>query len=289
MFASRRLILAAVVPALAVSLGCGRGDGVKLTLRYHPPAGATYQYILEQHTDMKFEGGPMAKVPEQQLTIHIRFTQMVTGPTAGGVGLTVRFDSTALESPLMAQGGYGPALDRMRGLTCNVVYDDRMNEVHAEFTNAGGAPSPLTEQLGKSLKEMTFPLPQGPVGVGDSWTAQMELPLNQVASGGTPMSATTKLTVKQIHADGPDTTVLVALATTFPRDPFKIAQEGQVLTLKLSGSLEGEQLFSVSRGAVVRSLRSGTMRINTTGGMLGADGANVSVKQSISLQLREAH
>jgi hypothetical protein len=31
-----------------------------------------------------------------------------------------------------------------------------------------GAPSPLTEQLGRNLKEMTFPLPQQPVGVGDS-------------------------------------------------------------------------------------------------------------------------
>ena len=289
MAATRRLILAAVVvTALAVPPGCGHVDGAKLTLRYHPPVGATYQYSLEQHTDMKFEGGPMAQVPDQQMAMHMHFTQTVTGPTGGGgVGVTVRFDSTSMESPLMMQGAYGPALDRMRGLTSNVVYDDRMNVMHAEFTNVR-ALSPITEQLGKSFKGMTFPLPPGSVGVGDSWTAEMELPINQVASGGPPTKATTKLTVKEIHAGGSDTTALVALETTYPGDPIKITQQGQVLTLKLSGSLTGEQLFSVSRGAVVRSSMSGTMRIRMTGGMLGADGTNVTMKQATSLQLREA-
>jgi hypothetical protein len=287
MSAPRRLLLAAAVLALAVPLGCGRGDGVKLTLRYHPPAGATYAYSFEQRSDMKFEGGPVAKMPEQHLTLRMHFTQMVRGPTAGGVSVTVRFDSTAIELPAMAPGGYDAALTRMRGLRRKLVYDDRMNEIHAEFTN-GGAPSPLTEQFGRNLREMTFPLPQAPVGVGDSWTAETELPLSQLAGGGTPIMATTRLTVKEIHADGPDTTVLVALATTFPRDPIKVVQPGGVLTLKLSGSLAGDQLFSVGRGAVVKSLRTGTMRITTRGGALGPDEANITVKQSISLQLGEA-
>jgi hypothetical protein len=288
MLTFRRLILAAViVPALGVPLGCGRGDGTKLTLRYHPPAGATYHYGLEQQTNMKFEGGPMAKVPDQQIAMHMQFTQIVTGPTAEGVAVTVRFDSTSMDSPLMPQGAYGPALDRMRGLTSNVVYDDRMNVIRSEFTNAGTL-SPITEQLGKNLKGMTFPLPQNPVGVGDSWTAEMELPINQVASGGSPTKATTKLTVKEIHAGGSDTTVLVALETSFPGDPIKVTQQGQVITLKLSGSMTGEQEFSVTRGAVLRSLMSGTMKIKMTGGMLGADGTNMSMKQSTSLWLLKA-
>ena len=288
MSALRRLILAAVVvPALAVPLGCGRGDGTRLTLRYHPPAGATHHYTLEQQTNIKFEGGPMAKVPDQQMALHMHFTQTVTGPANGGIAVVVRFDSTSLESPLMAPGGFGPALDRMRGLTSNLVYDDRMNVIHAEFVNAG-ALSPVTEQLGKNLKGMTFPLPQDPVGVGDSWTAEVELPINQVASGGSPTKATTKLTVKEIHAGGSDTTVVMALETTFPRDPIKVTQQGQVMTLALSGTMTGEQEFSLSRGVVVRSQMSGTMRIKMTGGMLGAEGTNMSMKQSTSLWLLKA-
>lgn len=286
---SRRLRFAAgVALVLAAPLGCGRGDGVKLTLRYHPPAGATYHYSLEQRTNVKFTGGPMAREPDQQLAIHMHFTQTVTGPTTGGVGVTVRFDSTTMDSPLMVQGAYAPALERMRGLTSNVVYDDRMNVVRAGFTNVGGTLSPIIDLLGKNLKGMTFPLPQQAVGLGDSWTAEIELPINQVAGGGPPVTAKTTLTVKEIHAGGPDTTVLIALATTYPEDPIKVAQQGQTLTLKLSGTLKGEQLFSVSRGAVVRSLIGGTMRIKMTGDVMGTDGANIAMEQSTSLQLREA-
>jgi hypothetical protein len=284
----RRLLLAAALAALAVPLGCGCGDGAKVNLRYHPPAGATYHYSLEQHTDMKFKGGPMAQLPEQQLTMHMHFTQTVTGATQGGIGVTVRFDSTTLDSPLMGANAYGPALDRMRGLTSNVVYDDRMNVVRAAVTNGGGTLSPIAEQFVRNLKGIAFPLPEGPVGVGDSWTAELELPINQLAGAGSPMKTTTKLTVKAIDASGSDTTVLVALKTSFPRDPIKILQEGQMVTLKLSGSLKGEQLFSVRRGAVVRSLWSGTMRINMTGGVVGGDGSNMTMQQATSLQLLEA-
>jgi hypothetical protein len=288
MLARRRLMLAAVVPALAVPLGCGRGSNAKLTLRYHPPAGATYHYTLDQNTDMRFAGGAMAQVPEQKITMRMQFTQNVTGPAKGGTGMTVTFDSTTMESPLMDPGALKPALDRMRGLTSHVVYDDRMNVVRAEFVNLTGALSPIAQQLGKSLKGMTFPLPQDSVGRGDSWTAQVELPINQVASGGDPMSATTKLTVKEIRADGPDTTVLIGLETTFPGEPFKILQQGQLLTLKLSGNMTGDQLFSVTRGAVVRSQVGGAMQVKMTGGMLGADGTNMSMQQVTTLQLGDA-
>ena len=283
----RPILAAVIMPAVLVPMGCGRGDGTKLTLRYHPPAGATYRYTLEQQNNMKFEGGPMAKVPDQQISLHMHYTQTVTGPTEGGVAVAVRFDSTAMELPLMAPNAYGPALERMRGLTSNVVYDDRMNVIKAEFTNAGDL-SPITEQLGKNLKAMTFPLPQDPVGVGDSWTSEMELPINQMGSGGPPTTAKTKLTVKEIHAGGSDTTVVVALETTFPTDPIKVTQQGQMITLNLSGTMTGEQEFSVTRGAVLRSLMGGTMKIKMTGGMLGPDGTNMTMKQSTSVWIVKA-
>ena len=287
MLASRRLILAAVASALAVPLGCGRGDGAKLTLRYHPPAGAIYHYSLEQYFDITFEGAAAAQMPQQQMTMRLQFTQTVGSPTTGGIGVTVKLDSTALDSPLMAANVYRGALDGLRGLTNAMVYDDRMNVVHAELVNAGEKPSPLAEQFAKNLKEAMFPLPPDPVGVGDSWSAEIEAPLQQVTTG-TPLKATTKLTVKEIDTTGPDTTVRVALETTFPSEPIKVMQDNQVLTLKLSGSLTGEQLFSVSRGAVVRSSRSGTVRINMKGASMGADGTTVTAKQSTALELHEA-
>jgi len=64
----------------------------------------------------------------------------------------------------------------MRGMKSDIVYDDRMQVLSAAFTGLTGAPSPVTEQLGSSMKSMAY-RSRGPVGVGDSWVAEHELPL----------------------------------------------------------------------------------------------------------------
>lgn len=285
--ASRWLLFAAVLSALAATLGCGRGDARKVTLTYHPPAGAVYHYTLDQYFDITFAGDSTAKMPEQQMAMHMQFTQTVNGPTKGGIGVTARVDSTRLDSPLMAANPARQALNNIVGLTSAIVYDTSMNVVHAELVNAGAQPSPLAQQFGKSLKEAAFPLPTEAVGVGDSWTVEVEAPLGEM-TGGSSFKAKTKLTVKEIDTSGLDTTLRVALETTFPSEPIKVMQDGHVLTLKLSGRLTGEQRFSVLRGAVLRSARSGTVSIHMRGGMAGADGTTVTAKQSTTLELREA-
>src|SRR2546426_2890138 len=50
-------------------------------------------------------------------------------------------------------------LFRSRGLKSDLLYDDRMHVVSAAFTGLTGAPSPVTEQMGKNLKGMSFSLP----------------------------------------------------------------------------------------------------------------------------------
>jgi hypothetical protein len=108
----------------------------------------------------------MARMPRQAFTMRMYYTQSVAGPTDGGIGVTVKLDSATVESPMMGSDAMKPALDRMRGLTSSIVYDDRMNVVRAEFGHVAGMPSPITEQMGKSIKDMAFPLPEQPVGVG---------------------------------------------------------------------------------------------------------------------------
>ena len=64
------------------------------------------------------------------------------------------------------------------------------------------------------------------------------------------------------------------------------AGAGARQTLKLSGSLAGELLFSVTRGAAVRSSMGGNMRVNVSGGPQGA--MEMSLQHVASLQLTEA-
>ena len=262
--------LACTATLLATIGGCrGGASGPKVTLRYHPPAGAAYHYALDQQNAMRFEGGPMGAVPEQTFRMRMYYTQLVKGPAPGGVAVTVTFDSTSLDAPGMGAGAMRPALDRMRGMRSDVVYDDRMHVLSAAFTGLTGAASPVTEQLGSSLKAMAFPLPEGPVGVGDSWVAEHELPLGrQALNASRPLKSRTRITLKEIQIAGADTSVVLGIETHFPDEPITLTQQGeggapQTGTLRLSGSLSGEQVYSLQRSAQVRAMMGGTIKMKS--------------------------
>lgn len=275
--------------ALLALVGCrSSSSGPKVTLRYHPPVGAAYHYALDQQNTMRIEAGPMSGMPEQTFRMRMFYTQQVNGAAQGkseGVAVTVTFDSTSLEAPGMGAGAMQPALDRMRGMKSDVVYDDRMHVLSAAFTGLTGAPSPVTEQMASSLKTMAFPLPEGPVGVGDSWVTEHELPLGQL-SASKSIKSRTRLTVKDIQVTGADTSVLFLVETNFPEDPIDMSQQGQHVTMKLSGSLAGEQVYSVARSAHVRSTMGGTMKINIR--QAGQGEMTMALKQQTSLQLADA-
>jgi hypothetical protein len=285
MTASRSRALGAT--ALLTLTACSGKSGPKVTLRYHPPAGAAYHYALEQQNAMHVEGGAMGAMPEQAFTMHVYYTQLVTGPAKGGVGVTTTFDSTTVEGPGMSAGAMQPALDRMRGLRSEMVYDDRMQVMSAAFSGVAGVPSPMTEQMGTSVKAMAMRLPEAAVGVGDSWVSEQELPLGQQLNASTPIKSRTKLTVKEIQVAGPDTSVLLTLETSFPGDPIELTQQGQHVTMRLSGGLTGEQVFSLTRSVPVRATMGGTMKINVKGGAQQGE-MTMAMRQQTSLQLTEA-
>jgi len=286
-------VLAGIATLLATIGGCRAGaSGPKVTLRYHPPAGAAYHYALDQQNAMRIEGGPMGAMPEQTFRMRMYYTQLVKGPAQGGVAVTVTFDSTSLDAPGMGPGAMRPALDRMRGMRSDIVYDDRMHVLSAAFTGLTGAPSPVTEQLGSSMKAMAFPLPEGPVGVGDSWVAEHELPLGQQAlNASRPLKSRTRITLKEIQIAGADTSVVLGIETHFPDDPITLTQRGQggapqTGTLRLSGSLSGEQVYSLQRSAQVRAMMGGTIKMKS--GTAGQPETTMAMTQQTSLQLTEA-
>src|SRR5882762_3484911 len=247
MLTARSLARAATV--LVTVGGCrGGASGPKVTLRYHPPAGAAYHYTLDQQNAMRIEGGPMSAMP--------------------------------------------PALDRMRGMRSEIVYDERMHVLSAAFTGLTGAPSPVTEQLGSSMKSMAYPLPEGPVGVGDSWVAEHELPLGrQALSTSRPLKSRTKITVKEIQIAGADTSVLLGIETSFPDDPITLTQQGEggapaTGTLRVTGNLSGEQLYSLTRSAQVRAMMGGTIKMKSAA--KGQPEMTMAMTQQTSLQLTEA-
>ncbi len=245
----RLAVPAAALAALVTLAGCRRADGPKVTLRYRPPTGATYHYALEQQKSIKLEAGPVAQ-PGEDRTVRLFYTQAVTGPTAGGTGVTLTYDSTT-----MRPEGLAPALDRMRGLKSDLVYDERMRVVSAHFLGIEGQPSPLTEQLEQSVRSANLPLPEAPVGVGDSWTSEAELPVVQALGATGPLKSRTRRTVKEIQVAGADTSVVLTVETTFPGEPVAINLQGRAAKVKLTGTLTGTVFAGAQRGRALEHRR----------------------------------
>ena len=283
----------AVLTAALLAAACGDRGGngpSKVTLRYHPPAGAVHRYALDQINKMNMEAGPMKGMGEQRLTLRMHFTQNVTGPVPGGIEVKVTFDSTHMEAPGMSPEMMTRELDQLRGLVSTVLFDERAQVVRSDMGAAPGVAPELAAQMTTGVKAMAFALPEQPVGPGDSWTVATELPVGQLPGVSGAGASRTKLTVKEIRiaGGGADTTVLLDVETTFPGDPIALTIAGQPATLRLSGSLAGDQVFSLSRGVVVSGTMKGTMKMNVSGGPLGRQGMVLSSETETSVRLADA-
>jgi hypothetical protein len=282
------LLTAALLAAACGDRPKGNADPSKVTLRYHPPAGAVHQYALDQVNNMTMESGPLAGMGEQKLTLQMHFTQNVTGPVPGGIEVKVTFDSTHMEAPGMAPEMMARELDRLRGLVSTVLLDERGRVVRNDMGLARGVAPELASQMATGVKAMMFALPEEPVGPGDSWTVTTELPVGQLPGASGAGAARTTLTVKQIRVAGADTTVLLAVETTFPGDPIALRIAGQPATLRVAGSLSGDQVFSLSRGIVVSCMIKGRMKMKVSGGPLGGRSMVLSSATQTSLRLADA-
>lgn len=270
-----------------VLAACGdRSAAPRVTLRYHPPAGAEYRYTLEQRNAMRMESGPMSGMGPQELVMRMHFRQQVVGPVEGGTEVRVTFDSVGMVAPGVPPDVMARELERLRGLKATVLFDERAQIVRSDFAPAPGVPPEMTAQMTAGIKAVAFAFPQEPVGRGDSWTVTTELPMGQLpgVSGGTG-SARTDVTVRGVEIAGADTTVVLDVTTTFPEEPFQLDLGGQRATLRLSGTLTGGQRFSLNRGAMLSSELKGRTRMSVSGGALGSQTMNMTSDAETTLRL----
>jgi hypothetical protein len=259
----------------------------KLALRYHPPVGAVYNYAVTQRHVISIAG-----MGDQELGVRMRFAQRVKGRPASlpfGTELEVTFDSTRIDIPGVPAQRVAPVVQRIRGAKGTVVYDDRAQMMRSDFTGLRDVPPEIATQLVAGIRSMTFGFPEQPVGRGDSWTVATELPVGSVP--GTDASAAgparTTLTVRDIQVNGSDTTVVLDVKTAFPTGPIDLDLGGQKATMRISGTLTGDQQFSITRGTVITGTLKGAMKMNVTAAAMGPAAMVVTTNTESTVRLAD--
>jgi hypothetical protein len=275
------------VVALTLAVAACGGGGPKVALRYHPPTGAVYHFGVEQHTTVSADSGPLAKRGRQTILMRLYFTQTVKGPVSGGTEVEVLFETITMEIPGVPSSITGAALAGLQGLHGTLVIDELGKVVRSAFDKAPGVSPEMAKRIAAGVNLTAFGFPEGRVGRGDSWTITSELPLDDVPGivASTTEVARTRLTVREVRVEGPDTSVVLNMKTEFPSQPIHLASAEESGTLRLEGGTTGHQLFSISRGAVVDGTVKGTMKMNMSASRLGPAGMSMQIENENSIVL----
>jgi hypothetical protein len=129
------------------------------------------------------------------------------------------------------------------------------------------------EAIGRQLSQGLAQLPDQPVKAGDSWTRQFDMS-NPIIGG---RIGSTTFTLQALESSGASTVARLSLKTAMTLNADK--QSSALAPLKIrfdEGAGEGEQLFDVTRGRLLRS----TLRMTTPMTMEGPapDGSRLSLK-----------
>ena len=269
------------VVLLAFVAGCG---GSKIALRYHPPKGAVYHYVLTMRNSVEY-GAAMSQAPGQNRVWTVYFTEFVrfTDPRGGGSEVGVRVDSARLQST----DATAPDVSQLRGRTSSVFLDGRGRLMRSDPPEFPGLSADLTYRMRVIASAGAISFPEEPVRVGGTWTISTDPPLE--AFSGTAQGLgkmRTTVTFKAMHATDADTVVVLGIDETIPRDPIQISAAGIPVTVHPSGNVRGEYQFSLARGTVVTETLKGTMTLNVAAAALGKDTMLVSSVTETTLRLQ---
>lgn len=257
----------------------------KIALRYHPPAGAAYRYVLEQSS--RFAPDSAAATDSSTLTsMTLAFQQRIGVRGSDGVLVTMTLDSSSVASPMLSPEAAAAAAGQLRGLSVTGVLDDRLRFVRADFSSLGRLPIIVREQVELGIRAAALSFPDEAVGPGDGWSIETALPFAQLASGA-PLDVTSRITVRNITVTRGDTTVDLGVETALPDRPLEFNFGGQRVTVRLQGGITGNQTFSLTRGAVVSGTLGGIMHLTVTGGFFGTQGMVMRVEQRAATRLVE--
>ena len=276
--------------AAAAVAGCAadtRDGAATVTLRFRPAAGTSIRYAFEQHLTMRPDSG--TPLLAQDITMRIYLTQAVGDGQADGIPVTSTLDSATLSNTALPAPMLATLVERVRGLRTLTVLDARMRPVRYEVVNRPDLRPDRLAPFEQGARGFAFPLPEGPVRVGDTWTVAVPLPTGDIPGTPGSVEVPTTLTVREVRVSGPDTTVVLGVESRLPDAPISVDLGVGRSSLRLTGTLVGDQEFSVSRGTVVRGAMAGQIRLEMTGGIAGDRTLGLTLDQRLTLRTLEGN
>ena len=282
-------------------------------LRYKWTQGDVLVYRTVVRTASSATGGPRGpETFEQTMTQTIKLTVAAVNPADGSATLRQTIDAVSIELTTPAgkvsyDSAQPPAEDAdPRVIAMSKTLGGMVGEpISITVTPAGavrridGAAriaeklignlprDPMSGALAQNIKgmlsddaqraalEQSFSrLPEQPVNVGDTWTAEQAV---GAASTGRMLGKST-FTLKAIEGTGDAAVARIAVALTLRQDEVPSGGASTVLKLGAGSKGEGELLFNVGRGRV----ETNTMRTDmpTTITMRAPDGATITVQNN---------
>ena len=172
---------AAVIAATVFAVPGSAQQGV--LLRFTPPVGQVTHYRNVNQTWMQIPGMSSGDTSVPTMTQTMYTTKTVTAASGSSRVVSTTVDSSARQMPGME--GMMPSGDMFRGMVTIQRIDPLGRVDSVSVTPPPGADPMVAEALqrGASSNRSSLPLPERALGVGDSWTDSLSLPLSAGMGG----------------------------------------------------------------------------------------------------------
>lgn len=252
----------AVATLLVASLGTLAAEAQQATvLRLTPEVGLVSRYRMSMEMFMDGPGLPFpagtAFMQQEMIT-----TQTVTGVEGTARQMTMVIDSLTLSSPAMP--GMIPQPEGITGMTQEMVMDDRGRIVSMEIGD--GQPDPqvreLIEGINQGMSGLGFEFPDGPVTVGESWTANQEMTLPGGPGQGITLTTESTYTLLRIERVGTARQAVLGVLSIMRGAPGGVVAG-------MEGEANGEVVVDLTAGRMVSTNAKMTFNIaGPTGEMM---------------------
>lgn len=218
--------------------GLSKGDSGKILLRYHPRPGTTTRFWSVSHylLEGKLQSGPR---PERGLRVDATDSiELVSGDSV------VR--AIALDSMDRTNADYSTGEIRsVRAFRVETIWTNRRVQLGPV---RGIAPAVVPHSVYPNLIDGTASLPDQPVGLGDSWKGEGTFQLLEVGDSLGALRARITAKLKSVTVEGGDTIVILGLKLKVAGPEVFYRDMSPPQSQQISGTLEGEERFSVTRG-----------------------------------------